>query len=185
MVIGASNCGKSALVQALEGRGAPPRRAAMPIYGARTILCPGAYIENVHMYRHLIALAQDASCVLAVIRAEGGSYYSPGFVRALGRPSAGVIITTAERIPADSSPPAPGLTLTENAQADEAPCKDALRQAGIQGPIFSVDPQKRTGLRELEAYLLQFEAGGAPCASRSPRPAGAEKPGPVHGRKGG
>lgn len=165
MVIGATNCGKSALVQALEGRGAPPRTAAMPVYGARTILCPGAYIENVHMYRHLIALAQDASCVLALIRAGGGSCYSPGFVRALGRPSAGVIVKAAERNPADSFQPAPDCA--ENAQAfrapaNEAPYRDALRQAGIQGPIFSVDPMKRTGLRELEAYLLQFGAGEIP-----------------------
>ena len=165
MVIGATNCGKSALVQALERRGAAPRRAAMPVYGARTILCPGAYIENVHMYRHLIALAQDASCVLAVIRAAGGSCYSPGFIQALGRPSAGIIVNTAERNPADSFPPAPDCT--ENAQAfrapaNEAPYRDALRQAGIQGPIFSVDPLKRAGLRELEAYLLRFEAGESP-----------------------
>lgn len=139
MVIGAAGCGKSALVQALEGPGAALKRAAMPVYGARTILCPGAYVENVHMYRHLIALAQDASCVLAVISAAGGfSCYSPGFVRALGRPSAGVV------------------TKTELAPENEEPCRNALRLAGVQGPIFSVNPLEHDSLPELEAYLLPF-----------------------------
>ena len=139
MVIGAAGCGKSALARALEGPGTALRGAAMPVYGARTIVCPGAYIENVHMYRHLIALAQDASCVLAVLRAAGGpSRYSPGFLRALGRPSAGVVTGTS-------------LALEE-----EASCQNALRLAGVEGPIFSVNPLEDASLEELEAYLLPF-----------------------------
>ena len=75
MVIGPSQCGKTTLVRALEEDDRPLRRTPDLIYGKRTMDCPGSYVENADMYKHLIAASQDASHVLILIDQSGRSIF--------------------------------------------------------------------------------------------------------------
>jgi len=136
LVIGPAGCGKTALVQALEGRCAPPRKMAAPVYGKMTIDCPSAYLENPCMYKHLIALAQDAAHVLLLLDAAGKTdVYSPGFARIFGKPAAGV------------------LTKLDLAPEKEERCRKRLYQTGAS-PIFCLNAPKGTGVEEIKTYLL-------------------------------
>ena len=60
MVIGPKGCGKTTLVNSINDYDGPLRRTQDTIYGRKTIDVPSAYIENAWMYKHMIALAQDA-----------------------------------------------------------------------------------------------------------------------------
>ena len=64
MVIGPKGCGKTTLVNSINDYDGPLRRTQDTIYGRETIDVPSAYIENAWMYKHMIALAQDAWCIL-------------------------------------------------------------------------------------------------------------------------
>ena len=67
MVIGPKGCGKTTLVNSINDYDGPLRRTQDTIYGLETIDVPSAYIENAWMYKHMIALAQDAWCILLLI----------------------------------------------------------------------------------------------------------------------
>ena len=87
MVIGPSRCGKTTLVRALEEDGRPLRRTPDLIYGKRTMDCPGSYVENADMYKHLIAASQDASHVLILVdQSRPVDIYSPNFARVFTKP---------------------------------------------------------------------------------------------------
>ncbi len=58
---------KTTLVNALNDYDGPLRRTPDLIYGKNTIDVPGSYIENAWMYKHIIAVAQDAFCVLILV----------------------------------------------------------------------------------------------------------------------
>lgn len=136
MVVGPAGSGKSTLVQALEGEAGPVSGTPQVRYGRRTIDCPGAYLENRGMYCHLLALAQDAACLLLVMAADRPEQiYSPGFSRAFGRPAAGVV------------------TKMDLAPEGEALCRARLRRAGVDGPIFSVCVPTGQGVGALLDYL--------------------------------
>lgn len=140
MVIGSAGCGKSSLIQFLEGRYAPLRKAPEPIYGEKTIDCPGGYVENTYMYKHLIAIAQDASHVVLVIDASKQmDVYSPGFAQVLGKPTVGVI------------------TKLDLAPENEMICRERLRRAGVQGPVFCLNASEGTGVQAIKGYLFHPE----------------------------
>lgn len=137
LLVGPRGCGKTALARLLEGTGGAPRRAPETVYGARTIDSPGAYIENAGMYRHLIALAQDAFEVLLLM--EAGTRpgpYPPNFAQVFGKPVTGVITKI------DLAPD----------QGDF--CRERLRQAGVAGAVFLTDAVRGTGIPELRDYLF-------------------------------
>ncbi|MEI3503601.1 MAG: EutP/PduV family microcompartment system protein [Anaerovoracaceae bacterium] len=67
MVIGPKGCGKTTLVNYINDYDGPLRRTQDTIYGRETIDVPSAYIENAWMYKHMIALAQDAWCILLLL----------------------------------------------------------------------------------------------------------------------
>lgn len=92
MVIGPSKCGKTTLVNALNDYDGPLRRTPDLIYGKNTIDVPGSYIENAWMYKHIIAAAQDASCVLILVdQSNCIEIYSHGFAKSFRCPVIGVI----------------------------------------------------------------------------------------------
>ncbi len=90
MVIGPSKCGKTTLVNALNDYDGPLRRTPDLIYGKNTIDVPGSYIENAWMYKHIIAAAQDASCVLILVdQSNCTEIYSHGLQNLLAAQSLG------------------------------------------------------------------------------------------------
>ena len=68
------------------------KRTQDTIYGKNTIDVPSAYIENAWMYKHMIALAQDAWClILMVDQSRTDEVYSHGFAKAFRCPVIGVV----------------------------------------------------------------------------------------------
>ena len=137
MVIGPSRCGKTTLVRALEEDGRPLRRTPDLIYGKRTMDCPGSYVENADMYKHLIAASQDASHVLILVdQSRPIDIYSPNFARVFTKPVVGVI-TKVDLMP-------------EN----EESCLRQMRLIGVEEPIFRVSVPEGIGIEALKQYLF-------------------------------
>ena len=137
MVIGPSRCGKTTLVRALEEDGRPLRRTPDLIYGKRTMDCPGSYVENADMYKHLIAASQDASHVLILVdQSRPIDIYSPNFARVFTKPVIGVI-TKVDLMP-------------EN----EESCLRQMRLIGVEEPIFRVSVPEGIGIEALKQYLF-------------------------------
>lgn len=92
LIIGPRGSGKSSLANIINGDSGPVRRVQDTIYAKETIDVPSAYLENTWMYRHLIALSQDAWCVLMLFDARNKeSVYSPGFAQAFCIPVMAVV----------------------------------------------------------------------------------------------
>ncbi len=137
MVIGPSRCGKTTLVRALDDDDRPLRRTPDMIYGKRTMDCPGSYVENADMYKHLIAASQDASHVLILVdQSRPIDIYSPNFARAFTKPVIGVI-TKVDLMP-------------EN----EESCLRQLKLIGVEEPIFKVSVPNGIGITDLKNYLF-------------------------------
>lgn len=137
MVVGPSRCGKTTLVRALDDDDRPLRRTPDLIYGKRTMDCPGSYVENADMYKHLIAASQDASHVLVLVdQSRPIDIYSPSFAQAFTKPVIGVI-TKIDLMP-------------EN----EESCMRQMRLIGVEGPIFKVSVPNGIGVAALKEYLF-------------------------------
>ena len=140
MVVGPRGCGKTTLVNWINDYDGPLRRTQDTIYGKKTIDVPSAYIENAWMYKHMIALAQDAWCMLALVdQSRCAEVYSHGFARAFRCPVIGVISKC------DLGP--------EN----EDVCIRQLKTIGVYEPYFKVSVPNGTGTDELKRYLLELK----------------------------
>lgn len=140
MIIGPSRCGKTALVNVLNNCEKSLRRTPDIIYGENTIDVPGSYIENTWMYKHVIAVAQDASKILILVdQSDCKQVYSYGFAKAFRCPVIGVI-TKCDLMP-------------ENKEK----CLRQLKQIGALEPYFSISIKDKTGIDALKEYL--FEKG--------------------------
>lgn len=136
MVIGPSKCGKTTLVNYLNDYKGPLKRTADVIYGKNTIDVPGSYLENSWMYKHIIALAQDASCVLILVdQSNCTKVYSHGFAKSFRCPVIG-IITKCDLMP-------------EN----EEKCLKQLRNIGVPEPYFNISFLMGIGIDALKKYL--------------------------------
>lgn len=137
MIVGPGGSGKTTLAGILNEEEKRARRTQDVIYGVRTIDVPGAYIENAHMYNHLISIGQDASHVLMLVNQERtAEVYSPGFAKVFRCPVFGVV-TKIDRFP-------------ENAEI----CERQLRNLGIQEPFFRVNLISGEGISELREALF-------------------------------
>jgi ethanolamine utilization protein EutP len=140
MVIGPSNCGKTTLIHALNDYEGTARKTQDVIYGKNTIDVPGAYIENTWMYKHLIALAQDASHVLILVdQSKYTDVYSPGFAKVFNCPVIGVI------------------TKTDLVPENEDLCIIKLKQLGAAEPYYRICVLSGTGINELKQYLFSSQ----------------------------
>ena len=118
----------------------PLRRTQDTIYGRETIDVPSAYIENAWMYKHMIALAQDAWCILLLLdQSRTAEVYSHGFARAFHCPVIGVI-SKCDLMP-------------ENREI----CERQLEKTGVRQPYFAVSVPGGTGVEELKRYLLELK----------------------------
>ncbi len=142
MVVGTRGCGKTSLVNYLNNYDGPLRRTQDTIYGKETIDVPSAFIENASMYKHMIALAQDAWVIVAMVdQSWCHEVYSHGFARAFRCPVIGVIGKS------DLSP--------EN----EEVCRKQLQKIGIREPYFRISNKDGSGLEELKSYLEELKKG--------------------------
>ena len=138
MVIGPTNCGKTAIVNALNGFEGKLRKTQDIIYGENTMDVPGSYIENTWMYKHIISAAQDASHVLILVdQSKTVDYYSPGFAKTFRCPVIGVI-TKCDLMP-------------EN----EEKCVKQLKKMGVAEPYFRVSMPNNQGIQELKDHLFE------------------------------
>ena len=142
MVIGPKGCGKTTLVNYINDYDGPLRRTQDTIYTDKTIDVPSAYIENAWMYKHIIAMAQDASCILLLLdQSRTTEVYSHGFARAFRCPVIGVITKC------DLDP--------ENREI----CNRQFEFIGVREPFFPISVPEGIGLDELEEYLLEIKKG--------------------------
>jgi ethanolamine utilization protein EutP len=142
MVIGPTSCGKTTLVNALNGYQGPLRKTQDIIYGKNTIDVPGSYIENSWMYKHLIAAAQDASHVLLLVdQSKCNEVYPPGFAKVFRCPVIGVI------------------TKTDLRPENEDWCIGQLKRIGVAEPYFKISVPGGKGISALKEFLFDGKGG--------------------------
>lgn len=138
MIIGPGKSGKTTLAACLEDSG-DIRRVQNMVYRKVTLDTPGAYLESPWMHHHLIAAAQDASCVVMTADAKGKrEVYPPGFAKAFRVPVIGVI------------------TRCDLAEGD---CKGASRQlmrAGIKPPFYEISIHDTESIEKLRSVLAPY-----------------------------
>jgi len=137
MVVGPSKSGKTTIVNYLNDYSGNLKRTADVIYGENTMDIPSSYIENGWMYKHIIALAQEASKIVIIVDSENPKeVYSDGFSRLFNNEVIGVI-----------------NKLDENSNNIEK-CKNQLKRIGIKEPYFFISKNDEVGIKELKKYLL-------------------------------
>lgn len=138
MVIGPSNCGKTILVNVLNGIEGKVRPTQELTYGKKTIDVPGAYIENGSMHKHIIAIAQDASHILMLVdQSNCVEIYPPGFATCFTCPIIGIV------------------TKSDLCPENEEKCLQQLKDIGISEPYFKISCLMEKGIDALEKYLME------------------------------
>ena len=94
------------------------------------------------MYKHIIAAAQDASCILMLADLTGErEVYSPGFAKVFRVPVLGV------------------LTKETDSRSQEERCIAELKKAGVQPPFYHVVFPEGRGFAKLREKLDEIEEG--------------------------
>lgn len=138
MVVGPSRSGKTTIVNYLNDYNGPLKRTADVIYGENTMDIPSSYIENAWMYKHIIALAQDAKKIVFVLDSKNPKeVIGYGFSKLFNIEVIGVINK------ADSN--------YENIDK----CKQSLKRIGIVEPYFLIRENSEVDIKKLKEYLLK------------------------------
>ena len=141
MIIGARGTGKTSLVNILNDKIESPKKSQDVIYGKNTIDIPSAYIENTWMYKHLIALSQDAYVIIILFDFNNNAdIYSPNFTSAFTKPVIGVI----NKWTIDS---------------DDSNICSIFEKIGVKKPYFKINTHTNEGIEELKEYLKINERG--------------------------
>lgn len=137
MVVGPSRSGKTTIVNYLNNYNGHLKRTVDVIYGENTMDIPSSYIENTDMYKHIIALAQDASKIVIIVDYENPKeVYSDGFGLSFNNEVIGVI------------------NKIDNNLNNLEKCKKQLKRIGVKEPYFLIGKNDEVGIKELKEYLL-------------------------------
>jgi len=138
MFIGATGCGKSGLVNVLEGRDVADHSVQEVVYGEKTIDIPSEYVEHPRMFQSLIAVAQNnASHVVFVVK--------QGSTVSVGSPGLGSVFTC----------PVSGVVIADtNSTEDATWCFGELKRLGATEPYFVVNLQERADIGKLADHLF-------------------------------
>lgn len=138
MLVGPCKSGKTTLAEYLEGN--PLRPVQNIAYRTCTIDTPGAYLESPWMRSHLIAAAQDASCLVMVADATAKrDVYPPGFAHSFRVPIIGVVMKSD----------------LPNADCQHAAVQ--LVRAGVPEPIHIANKYDADALACLKKWLEQWQ----------------------------
>ncbi|MGL5439511.1 MAG: EutP/PduV family microcompartment system protein [Filifactoraceae bacterium] len=140
IIVGSQGVGKTSIANILNKLDKESRRCPDVIYGKHTIDVPSAYIENSWMYKHLIALAQDAySMIIVVSTKKSMDIYSHGFARVFNIPIVGVI--------------------NNDSEDNETQAIKTLKLIGVEEPYFRVNAKTAEGVEKIREYLKIDERG--------------------------
>ncbi|HFU4060101.1 TPA: EutP/PduV family microcompartment system protein [Streptococcus suis] len=97
LIIGSEDQKKLELMRLLENN--RECRSIQSIqYGCETISVPGSYLRSSGMKKHIIAIQQNAYCVLMLLDSSRNyKIYSPNFAHSFRIPTIGVIIKCSEQ----------------------------------------------------------------------------------------
>ena len=130
MLIGPKKSGKSYIAAQLNDSEGRLRKTADIIY------VPSAYIENTWMYSQVIAVSQDAACILVIVdKKQKNDEYSFGFAKVFNKHTYGVI-TNADY------------------EEDETGVIAKLKYIGVGEPCFRIAQNLGAGIEELKSYLF-------------------------------
>jgi len=142
MIVGPKNSGKTTLVNQINNYKGKLKKTPDVIYGEKTIDVPSAYIENSWMYKHLIALSQDASYIILLVdQTSKEKIYSPGFAKAFSCKVIGAI------------------TKIDLMKENEDIAINLLKEAGVLEPYFKISTELGIGIEELKKHLFLKEEG--------------------------
>ncbi|MGL4792017.1 MAG: EutP/PduV family microcompartment system protein [Anaerotignaceae bacterium] len=137
MVIGPANCGKTSLVNVLNDYKGKLRKTQDTIYGEKTIDVPSSFVYIPWLYKHLIALSQDASVILLMVdQSNPVEVYSPGFAKVFKCPVIGIIAK------ADLN------------KENEEVCFRQLKKIGVNQPYFKMSINNQEEITALKAHLF-------------------------------
>lgn len=142
MIIGAKGVGKSSIASEINKEKRAVSRCPDVIYGKKTIDVPSAYLENTWMYKYLVSISQDASCIIVVVDTrKQDDIYSHGFAKAFSKKVIGVINVIEGEV---------------NHYKDAV---KTLKQIGVNEPYFEINLANREGVKELIKFLDLDERG--------------------------
>ena len=138
ILIGSTACGKTTILQRINGLEQKYKKTqSIEVYN-ETIDTPGEYLENRGLLKSLMVTAMDAELVLFVQDASREIYcFSPGQASAFPIQVAGIVTKTDIAAPRQI-----------------ADAKELLELAGAD-PVFCVSAITGEGMEELEAFLNQ------------------------------
>jgi ethanolamine utilization protein EutP len=138
MVIGAIGAGKSSLIARLNDSEEEVRKTQTLTYCNSTIDTPGEYLENPFMYKNIIAVSEEADCVIFVQDLnQHRCFYPPGLARSFNKRTVGVIT---------------------KADGDMSKLSSVLRnfkEMGLDEPYFITSAKTGQGINELKSFLLE------------------------------
>lgn len=142
MIIGTKGVGKSSIANLINNDNRAVSRCPDVIYGKNTIDVPSAYLENTWMYKYLVSISQDASCIVVVVDTrKQDDIYSHGFTKAFSKKVFGVI------------------NIIEGEVSHYNDAVKTLKHIGVKEPYFDVNLANGKGLNELIKNLKLDERG--------------------------
>lgn len=92
LVMGPEGSGKKELIRMLENH-KENRLISSIVYSNETIYVPGSYLRSSGMKKHIIAIQQNAYCVLMLLHSHRDyRVYSPNFAQVFRIPRFGVVV---------------------------------------------------------------------------------------------
>ena len=134
LLIGKTGCGKTTLVQRINGKALKYEKTQMLSYYDNILDTPGEYMENRGLYKALIVSSYDCD-VIAMIQAvdDERSIFPPSFSTAFTKPVIGIVSKS-------------------DLEGDISRSEEILKEAGAE-KIFFISSYDNVGIDKLYEYL--------------------------------